>query len=85
MITANINEVKAKLSYYINLVTKESETVVICNHNNPVAEIKAIEPTKKKKNKVKLGVCPHKIELPADFNQTSQDIIDSFYTTKKFK
>ena len=62
MITANINEVKAKLSYYLKLATENSERITICNHNTPVAEIRAIALVKK--NKIKLGVCKEKIVLP---------------------
>ena len=36
------------------------------------------------KNKKRMfGVCKDKIELPDDFNETPQDIIDSFYSTDK--
>ena len=83
MITANINEVKAKLSYYLNLAIENGERITICNHNTPVAEIRAIAPVKK--NKIKLGVCKEKIVLPKNFNRTSKEIIDSFYATEKFK
>jgi hypothetical protein len=83
MITANINEVKAKLSYYLKLATENGERITICNHNTPVAEIRAIALVKK--NKIKLGVCKEKIVLPKNFHSTSKEIIDSFYATEKFK
>jgi antitoxin (DNA-binding transcriptional repressor) of toxin-antitoxin stability system len=41
MKVVNINEVKAKLSEYLDAVAR-GETVVICNRNQPVAELKAI-------------------------------------------
>lgn len=82
MLSANISKIKANFSYYVNLAIKKGQTVVICNHNIPVAEIKAVEPVKKGKRK--LGVCKDKIILPDDFNETSQDIIDSFYTDNIF-
>ena len=76
MITVNINEIKAKLSYYVNFAVQNNEKIIICNRNSPVAEIKAI--THFKKNKVRLGVCPYKIILPANFNETSDEVINSF-------
>ncbi|NBV06592.1 MAG: hypothetical protein EBS06_05080 [Proteobacteria bacterium] len=82
MLSANISEIKANFSYYVNLAIKKGQTITICNHNIPVAEIKAVEPLEKGKRK--LGVCKDKIILPDDFNETSKDIIDSFYTNNIF-
>jgi antitoxin (DNA-binding transcriptional repressor) of toxin-antitoxin stability system len=82
MASANLSEIKTNLSYYVNLAVKKGETVTICNHNVPVAEIKAL-PTEKK-SRVKFGMCKDKIILPDDFNETPQDMIDSFYTNNIF-
>lgn len=82
MRSENISEIKANFSYYVNLAVKKGETILICNHNVPVAEIKAVTPVTK--NKRVFGVCKDKIILPDDFNETSQDIIDSFYTDNIF-
>jgi antitoxin (DNA-binding transcriptional repressor) of toxin-antitoxin stability system len=41
MKVVNINEAKAKLSEFLDAVA-HGETVVICNRNQPVAELKAI-------------------------------------------
>ncbi len=82
MRSENISEIKANFSYYVNLAVKKGETIVICNHNVPVAEIKAVEPIVKGKRV--FGVCKDKIVLPDDFNETSQEIIDSFYTNNIF-
>lgn len=41
----NIADAKAKLSEYIEAVSK-GEAVVICRHNRPVAELRAIEPAR---------------------------------------
>ncbi len=81
-LSVSISEAKANLSYYINLAVKKGQTITICNHNVPVAQIKASQPAKKSKRK--LGVCKDKIILSDDFNETSQDIIDSFYTDNIF-
>jgi prevent-host-death family protein len=42
MIMVNIADAKAKLSEYLEAVS-QGETVVICRHNRPVAELRAIE------------------------------------------
>ena len=42
MIMVNIADAKAKLSAYLEAVS-QGETVVICRHNRPVAELRAIE------------------------------------------
>jgi len=42
MIMVNIADVKARLSEYLESVS-QGETVVICRHNRPVAELRAIE------------------------------------------
>lgn len=81
-LSISISEAKANLSYYINLAVKKGQTITICNHNVPIANISAI--VTEKKGKRKLGVCKDKIILPDDFNETSQDIIDSFYTDNIF-
>jgi prevent-host-death family protein len=42
MIVINIHEAKAKLSKYLDAVAS-GETVVICNRNRPVAELRAVD------------------------------------------
>ncbi|MBI4887329.1 MAG: type II toxin-antitoxin system prevent-host-death family antitoxin [Acidobacteria bacterium] len=42
MSTVNIFEVKAKLSEYIERAAR-GERIVICRHNKPVAELRAVE------------------------------------------
>jgi len=42
MIMVNIYQAKAKLSEYLDAATK-GERVVICKHNQPVAELRAVE------------------------------------------
>jgi antitoxin (DNA-binding transcriptional repressor) of toxin-antitoxin stability system len=42
MIMVNIADAKTRLSEYLEAVSK-GETVVICRHNRPVAELRAIE------------------------------------------
>ena len=42
MMKVNIFEVKAKLSEYVDRAAK-GESIVICRHNKPVAELRALE------------------------------------------
>jgi antitoxin (DNA-binding transcriptional repressor) of toxin-antitoxin stability system len=44
MIMVNIHEAKAKLSEYLEAAAK-GERVVICKHNQPVAELRVVEQT----------------------------------------
>jgi antitoxin (DNA-binding transcriptional repressor) of toxin-antitoxin stability system len=41
MIKANIHEVKAKLSEYLDRAVR-GEHIIICRHNRPVAELRAV-------------------------------------------
>jgi antitoxin (DNA-binding transcriptional repressor) of toxin-antitoxin stability system len=45
MIKANVFEVKAKLSEYLDRAAG-GERIVICRHNIPVAELRAVESTR---------------------------------------
>jgi len=42
MLMVNIAEAKAKLSEYVDAVSR-GERVIICNRNKPVAELRAVE------------------------------------------
>lgn len=43
MVKVNIHEAKAKLSYFLKLV-QDGQTVIICNRNVPIAELKPTSP-----------------------------------------
>ena len=45
MIMVNIAEAKAKLSEFVEAVTR-GEQVIICKHNRPVAELRSVEATR---------------------------------------
>ena len=45
MLMVNIADAKAKLSEYVEAVSK-GEHVIICNRNRPVAELRPIEPAR---------------------------------------
>ena len=54
MITMNINEAKAHLSSALEKVAK-GETVVLCKRNKPVAEIRPVKESLKKKRPIGLA------------------------------
>lgn len=64
MIEVNIHEVKAKLSEYLNKVSK-GETVIICKRNVPIAEIRPIPGVDQGHRP--LGLEAGKIHIPDSF------------------
>ena len=61
MTSININEAKAHLSHYLELVQK-GEIVTICKRNIPIAEIKPINLQKRK-----LGFAEGEVSIPDSF------------------
>jgi antitoxin (DNA-binding transcriptional repressor) of toxin-antitoxin stability system len=72
MIKANILEIKTKLSEYVDLATR-GEQVVICRHNKPVAELRAIENVRTVPRPI--GPLPGRptFEVPASFFEPMAD------------
>jgi prevent-host-death family protein len=64
MIVVNIHEVKAKLSEYVEAVTR-GEHVVICKRNQPVAELRAV--AQKRSEPRPIGGGPHRFKVPDSF------------------
>lgn len=75
MITKNIYEAKTELSKLIQKVS-EGEEVIICKAGNPIASLTPYNKTNKKRS---LGVWKGKVKVSEDFNDTSKEVIDSFY------
>ena len=77
MITVNINEIKAKLSEYLEAVER-GERVVICNHNRPVAELKAI-PAEAAAKPRPIGLAKGRFVVPKSFfDPLPDDLLDAF-------
>ena len=72
----NINEVKAKLSEYLDAVA-QGETVIICNRNQPVAELRAV-PKKRTEPRPIGGETGIKI-LPSFYDPMTEEELDAFY------
>jgi len=66
MSKVNVFEVKAKLSEYLDRATR-GERIVICRHNKPVAELRAIEDVRTEPRPI--GPLPGRptFEVPASF------------------
>lgn len=75
MLTANVYEVKTKLSYYLNQVQK-GKKVVIAKRNVPIAEIM---PIRKQTPKRVIGQSEEKFEVPEDFfKPLPKDFLNAF-------
>ncbi len=82
MIVANIHEAKAKLSEYLDKVAA-GERVVICKRNQPVAELRAIEPMRTEPRP--LGGGPYTFDVPDSFFEPMPDAwLDEFYNGPVF-
>lgn len=73
----NINEVKAKLSEFLDAVA-QGETVIICNRNQPVAELRAV--AKKRTEPRPIGLAKGTIKIhPSFYEPMSDEELDEFY------
>lgn len=77
-----ISEAKASLSYLIKMVQETNEPVIIGKAGEPIAVLSAY---KKDKSPRKLGGSwEGKVKVSEDFNETDEDITDSFYSSSIF-
>ncbi len=73
----NLSEAKAHLGKYVKQ-TKKGKVFVICERNEPVAELLGI-PEPKKKRSITLGLAHGQIEFKGDWNEGNSEIEDLFY------
>jgi antitoxin (DNA-binding transcriptional repressor) of toxin-antitoxin stability system len=72
----NMHEAKTHLSRYVAELAP-GETLLLCNRNEPVAELRAI--TKKPAQKPRLGVAIGKVTIPDSFfDPLPDDILKAF-------
>lgn len=72
----NIYEAKRQLSLILKRVQK-GETILISNHNKPVAELRPI--VSKKVSSRPAGLCRGEFQVPQDFNEPLPDgILEMF-------
>ena len=70
MIKVNIAEVKAKLSEFLEIVGR-GEQVLICKHNRPVAELRAVQSVRTEPRPI--GGAAGQFEVPAAFFEPLPD------------
>lgn len=76
MIMVNIYEAKAKLSEYVQAAAG-GERVLICNRNQPVAELRAVE--QKRSEPRPIGGGPYTYDVPqAFFEPLSEEELDEW-------
>jgi antitoxin (DNA-binding transcriptional repressor) of toxin-antitoxin stability system len=78
MIKLNVHEAKTHLSRYLNKLAR-GETIVLCRHNEPIAEIRALPSLQGKRRRI--GGAKGLLKIPPSFFEPlPQDLIDAFAT-----
>jgi len=76
----NMHEAKSQLSR-LGRLAWEGEEIVIAKAGEPWLRL---EPYRERRDKRKLGVLKGQIRIAPDFDETPQEIIDSFYDSNLF-
>ena len=76
----NMHEAKSQLSM-LGKLAWEGEEIVIAKAGEPYLRL---EPYRQPKTKRKAGVLKGQIWIAPDFDETPQDVIDSFWNSKIF-
>ena len=70
MIKLNIHEAKTHLSRYLNKL-KKGETIILCKHNEPVAEIRGLSSPSLRKRSI--GLAKGQFSIPDSFFEPLPD------------
>ena len=76
----NMHEAKSQLSR-LGRLAWEGEEIVIARAGEPWLRL---EPYRERRDKRKLGVLKGQIRIAPDFDETPQEVIDSFYESNLF-
>lgn len=77
MIRINVHEAKTHLSYYLTKLKKNGETIIVCNRNQPIAEIRPVPSPLTGKRPI--GLAKGKFSVPsAFFEPLPNDVLDAF-------
>lgn len=77
MTSINIQEAKTHLSRYARRV-KAGETIILCERNKPIAEIRPIAGSRQK---IRLGLFKGQIEVSDDFNDPLPRFERAYYSS----
>lgn len=77
MIRVNIQEAKTHLSRYVDAVEK-GEVVILCRHNKPVAEVRAIPVEPEPPKKPRFGLWEGFGVAESFFEPLPEDILKAF-------
>lgn len=76
MIRLNVHQAKTHLSKYLDCLS-EGETILLCKHNSPVAEIRAVAQARKTKRPI--GLAKNKFKVTKSFFKPLPDeLLDAF-------
>lgn len=70
----NMHDAKTNLSRYVAEL-KPGETIILCNRNEPVAEIRSLRGSQEKRRKTKVGVFKGQFTVPASFFEPLPDSV----------
>lgn len=76
MIRINVHEAKTHLSRYLTRLAK-GETIIICNRNVPVAELRPLRPARTKKRPIGLARGTFAVS-PRFFEPLPEEDLDAF-------
>ena len=77
MIKINVHEAKTHLSYYLTKLKKRGETIILCNRNQPIAEIRPLPSPLAGKRPI--GLAKGQFSIPkAFFDHLPDDVADDF-------
>jgi antitoxin (DNA-binding transcriptional repressor) of toxin-antitoxin stability system len=70
----NMHDAKTNLSRYVAEL-KPGETIILCNRNEPVAEIRSLRGNQEKRRKPKVGVFKGQFTVPDSFFEPLPDSV----------
>ncbi|MGC4097133.1 MAG: hypothetical protein QM706_08455 [Nitrospira sp.] len=77
MICINVHTAKTHLSYYLTQLKKKGETIILCNRNQPIAEIRPLPSPRAGKRPI--GLAKGRFSVPrAFFESLPDDVVDAF-------
>lgn len=77
MIRINVHEAKTHLSYYLAKLKQKGGTIILCNRNQPIAEIRSLPSPLTGKRPI--GLAKGQLSVPRLFFESlPDDVVDAF-------